>query len=74
MSPDFFDNLGLFHTLLEELPLGIYLVDRNHRIRFWNRGAEQIVGHLSHDVVGRMCAEHIAAINTGRPSVATTVL
>jgi PAS domain S-box-containing protein len=66
MSPDFFDNPGLFHTLLEELPLGIYLVDRNHRIRFWNRGAEQIVGHLSHEVVGRMCAEHIACDQHGQ--------
>ena len=65
MSSDFFDNPGLFHTLLEELPVGIYLVDRHHRIRFWNRGAEQIVGHLSHEVVGRDSADHTACDQHG---------
>jgi PAS domain S-box-containing protein len=65
MSTDFFDNPGFFHTLLEDLPVGIYLIDRNQRIRFWNRCAEQIVGHLSHEVVGRSCAEHIACYQHG---------
>lgn len=65
MSPDFFGNPGFFQTLLEDLPVGIYLVDRNQRIRFWNRGAEQIVGHLSHEVVGRPCTAHIACDQHG---------
>lgn len=59
MPSNFFDNPGFFRTALEELPVGIYIVDRDHRIRFWNRRAEHIVGHLSHEVVGRMCTEHI---------------
>lgn len=59
MPSNFFDNPGLFRTALEELPVGIYIVDRDRRIRFWNRGAEHIVGHLSHEVVGRRCTEHI---------------
>jgi len=59
MPSNFFDNPSLFRTALEELPVGVYIVDRDRRIRFWNRGAEQIVGHLSHEVVGRMCTEHI---------------
>jgi PAS domain S-box-containing protein len=59
MPSNFFDNPGLFRTALEELPVGVYIVDRDRRIRFWNRGAEHIVGYLSHEVVGRMCTEHI---------------
>ncbi|MGA9640061.1 MAG: PAS domain-containing protein [Terriglobales bacterium] len=59
MSSSFFDNPGFIRTVLEELPVGIYLVDRDRRIRFWNRGAEQIVGHLAQEVVGRACTEHI---------------
>lgn len=60
MPSNFFEDPGFFRTALEELPVGIYIVDRDQRIRFWNRGAEHIVGHLSHEVVGRMRAEHIA--------------
>ena len=40
--------------MVEDLPVGIYIVDRERRIRFWNRGAEHLTGHLAHDVVGRV--------------------
>lgn len=59
MSSSLFDTPGFVHTVLEELPVGIYIVDRERRIRFWNRGAEQIIGHMAHEVVGRLCTEHI---------------
>jgi PAS domain S-box-containing protein len=59
MPSNFSDNPAFFRTALEELPVGIYIVDRDRRIRFWNRCAEHIVGHLSQEVVGRTCTEHI---------------
>ena len=65
MPSNFFDNPGLFRTALEELPVGIYIVDRDQRIRFWNRGAENIIGHLAHEVVGRLCGEPIACDQHG---------
>ena len=65
MPSSFFDNPGLFRTAMEELPVGIYIVDREQRIRFWNRGAEGIIGHLAHEVVGRMCSEYIACDQQG---------
>ena len=49
----FLDDPRLFRSLLEDLPVGVYVVDRQQRIRFWNRGAEHITGHLAHDVVGQ---------------------
>jgi PAS domain S-box-containing protein len=58
MSSTFFDNPGFLRTVLEDLPVGIYIVDREERIRFWNHGAETLVGHLAHEVVGRVNAEH----------------
>jgi PAS domain-containing protein len=58
MSPTFFDNPGFLRTVLEDLPVGVYIVDRDERIRFWNHGAEDLVGHLAHEVVGRVNAEH----------------
>src|ERR1700733_1887676 len=54
-----FDNPDFVRTVLEELPTGIYIVDREQRIRFWNRGAEQLIGHPSQEVVGHIYTEHI---------------
>ena len=66
MPPEFFDNSALFRTALEELAMGIYIVDRGQRIRFWNRGAEQIIGHLAHEVVGRVCMNYLACDQHGQ--------
>lgn len=52
MSSNLLENPKLFRHLVEDLPVGIYIVDQERRIRFWNHGAERITGRLSHDVVG----------------------
>lgn len=54
-----FDDPALFRSLLEDLPIGVYVVDRERRIRFWNRGAEHITGHLAHEVVGQCDTGHL---------------
>ncbi|HVM93574.1 MAG TPA: GGDEF domain-containing protein [Terriglobales bacterium] len=59
MAPYLFDSPNFVHTVLEELPVGIYIVDREQRIRFWNRGAELATGHPAHEVVGRIFTAHI---------------
>ncbi len=61
MSSDFLDNPKLFRHLVEDLPVGIYIVDRERRIRFWNRGAELLTGHLGHDVVGHALVDVVQA-------------
>jgi len=53
------DDPELLRTVLETLPLGVYIVDRERRIRFWNEGAEMITGFLRQDVVGRFCRDDI---------------
>jgi PAS domain S-box-containing protein len=52
MPGNLFDSPQLYRSVLEDLPAGVFLLDRNRRIRFWNRGAEKLVGHLAHEVVG----------------------
>ena len=48
----------IYQSVLEKLDTGVYIVDRNRRIRFWNDGAEQITGYLRQDVVGHFLREH----------------
>ncbi len=51
----------IYQTVLDGLETGVYIVDRNRRIRFWNEGAEQITGYLRQDVVGRFLRDHLLA-------------
>ncbi len=43
-------------TLLEHLHDGVYIVDQDRRITYWNRGAERITGHDRNDVLDKVCA------------------
>ena len=54
-----FEDPNIYRTVLENLPIGVYLVDQDRRIVFWNDGAERITGFLRQDVVGRLCRENI---------------
>jgi two-component system cell cycle response regulator len=49
----------IYQTVLDSLETGVYIVDRNRRIRFWNEGTEQITGYLRQDVVGRFLRDHL---------------
>jgi diguanylate cyclase (GGDEF)-like protein/PAS domain S-box-containing protein len=39
--------------VLEALPLGVYLLNREGRVTLWTTGAERLTGHLRQDVLGR---------------------
>jgi PAS domain S-box-containing protein/diguanylate cyclase (GGDEF)-like protein len=45
----------LFRALIDQLDAGIYIVDRDRRILYWNGGAERITGYLAHEVAGQLC-------------------
>jgi diguanylate cyclase (GGDEF)-like protein/PAS domain S-box-containing protein len=47
----------VYRTILEDLPTGVYVVDLDRRIQFWNAWAERISGHLRHEVIGRLCSD-----------------
>jgi len=55
----FFEDPELYRSVLENLPIGIYVLDREERVRFWNRGAEQITGYLAHEVIGQVCRDRL---------------
>jgi diguanylate cyclase (GGDEF)-like protein/PAS domain S-box-containing protein len=45
--------------VLEALNDGVYFVDMQRRITFWNRAAEEITGFAATDVVGSFCRDNI---------------
>jgi len=63
LSSNLIDDPQLFRHVLEDLPVGVYVVDRELRIRFWNHGAEQLTGYLAHEVVGHGLEEVVQACN-----------
>src|SRR5215470_6023015 len=53
-----------YRAILESLPTGVYLVDRDRRIVFWNDGCERITGYLRHEVIGRCCGQLLMHCDT----------
>jgi PAS domain S-box-containing protein/diguanylate cyclase (GGDEF)-like protein len=51
----------IFRTVLDSLRTGVYVVDRQRKILFWNEGAEKITGYHRHDVVGHASRDNILA-------------
>ena len=49
----------LYRDLVENMHDGVYFVDRDRRITYWNKGAERITGYSAAEVVGKSCADHI---------------
>ena len=53
ISPNF------YATLLDNLYDGVYYVDRERRITFWNKAAERITGFSQAEVLGKRCADNL---------------
>jgi diguanylate cyclase (GGDEF)-like protein/PAS domain S-box-containing protein len=49
----------LYKVILDHISDGIYFVDTNRRISYWNKSAEQITGYPASEVVGKCCADNI---------------
>jgi diguanylate cyclase (GGDEF)-like protein/PAS domain S-box-containing protein len=49
----------LYKRLIDNLYDGVYFVDPERRITYWNRGAERITGYLSEAVVGTCCNQNL---------------
>jgi diguanylate cyclase (GGDEF)-like protein/PAS domain S-box-containing protein len=49
----------LYRELLDNLYDGVYFVDTNKIITYWNRAAESITGYTCEEVVGKGCFDNI---------------
>ncbi len=48
-----------YKKILDSLHDGLYFVDPQRRITYWNKGAERITGFLAEEVVGKCCQDNI---------------
>jgi diguanylate cyclase (GGDEF)-like protein/PAS domain S-box-containing protein len=48
-----------YERIIENLHDGLYFVDRNRVITYWNKAAEQISGFTANEVVGKSCSDNI---------------
>ena len=53
------DNPSLYREVLDTIYDGVYFLDRQRKIFFWNKGAERITGYRAAEVMGRSCADNI---------------
>lgn len=53
------ENSLLYKSLLDHVYEGIYFVDVNRKISFWNQGAVRITGFCAEEIVGRHCYDNI---------------
>ncbi len=49
---------ALFINIVDIISEGVYYVDRNRRITFWNRGAERITGFSRIEMLGEDCGSN----------------
>ncbi|HSR36700.1 MAG TPA: sensor domain-containing diguanylate cyclase [Desulfurivibrionaceae bacterium] len=48
-----------YKAILDSLYDGIYFVDDQRRITYWNQAAEQITGYDRNEVIGRCCSDRL---------------
>jgi diguanylate cyclase (GGDEF)-like protein/PAS domain S-box-containing protein len=48
-----------YQDLLDQISDGVYFVNRDRRITYWNGGAERITGYGAKEVMGHSCSEGI---------------
>ena len=52
-------NEDLYLNVINNLREGVYFVDLDRRITFWNRASEDITGFTAEEIVGRKCADNL---------------
>ena len=53
------ENRNFDKDLIDNLYDGVYFVDRERVITYWNKGAERITGYKDRQVIGRCCGDNV---------------
>lgn len=51
------DQQQIYKSIIDNLRDGVYVVDTERKLLFWNRAAQEITGYAPEEVVGRHCQE-----------------
>ena len=53
------DENDFYKNIIDNLYDGIYFVDRDRVITYWNKGAERITGYAAGQTIGRACRDNL---------------
>ncbi len=53
------EELDFYRGLVDNLYDGVYFVDRERKITYWNKGAERITGYSREQVIGISCSDDV---------------
>ena len=53
------DGYDFYKDIIDNLYDGVYFVDRDRVITYWNKGAERITGYSSQQTIGRACRDNL---------------
>lgn len=53
------DDSDFYKEIIDHLYDGVYFVDRDRVITYWNKGAERITGYPVSRVIGRSCSDNL---------------
>ena len=59
------EDQNFYKNIIDNLYDGVYFVDPDRKITYWNRGAERITGFKAGEVLGRSCRDNILNHVTG---------
>ncbi len=54
-----FQDPDVYRDILNQLQVGVCVLDLQKKIVFWSDGAEQISGYARIEVLGHVCSENI---------------
>ncbi|MCM8817289.1 MAG: diguanylate cyclase [Candidatus Omnitrophica bacterium] len=49
----------LFYRLIDDLHEGVYIINPDRKILYWNKSAEEITGYKAQEVIGKSCNDNI---------------
>jgi len=53
------DSDHFYKSVLDNLYDGVYFVDKDRKITYWNKGAERLTGYSAEEAVGSHCADNL---------------
>jgi two-component system, NtrC family, response regulator HydG len=57
LNKELIKSTGLMSTILESMATGVFLVNLDGTITFWNRAAERITGYNRNEIIGKPCGQ-----------------